>query len=381
MPKTLPTRPSLEWLRKTARQNLAALRAANPEATLAAAQRELARDYGFPSWRALKAHLELLTAPTEAEVAAFLRAVRDGDAASVRTSLAATPALANAIGPHPSWGGRPQALHVAIETNRPDMFGLLLDAGAEVDGRNQAYDHWSPLMLACSPGREAMRTSLLARGARVGLAEALLMKDDGQVAMLLAGGLPATAPNDGSFLALARTPLAIDRLLAVGASPVARDRWGTAPIEALSRSGPDGRELVRHLMLRGVTPQPQEFARLGDREALTMLIEADPAIAQREAVLMGAVASGDVALVDWLLGQGASPNARSKDESRHSALHAAAWAGDLAMVKRLVAAGADPAARDSEHDETPRGWAEASTMITNNPACIEVAAWLGAQSD
>ncbi len=379
MPKKLPARPSLEWLKKTARQSLAAQRAVHPEATLASAQRELARDHGFASWRALKAHVERIAAPAEAEVAAFLRAVRDGDAATVTAALAAAPALANAIGPHPSWGGRPQPLHVAIETNRPDMFELLLDAGAEVDGRNQAYDHWSPLMLACSPGREGMRASLLRRGARVGLAEALLMKDDGQVAALLAGGLSGAAPGDGSFLALARTPFAIDRLLAAGASPDAKDRWGTAPIEALSRSASDGRELVRHLMLRGVTPQPQEFARLGDREALAMLIEADPAIARREAVLMGAVASGDGALVDWLLDQGASPNARSEDESRHSALHAAAWAGDLDMVKRLVAAGADPGARDSEHDETPRGWAEASTKITNNPACIGVAAWLGAQ--
>ena len=68
---------------------------------------------------------------SEAETAAFLRAVGDGDRDTARDMLAANPALANAVGPHPYWGGRPQALHVAIETKRRDMFDLLLNAGAD----------------------------------------------------------------------------------------------------------------------------------------------------------------------------------------------------------------------------------------------------------
>ena len=55
----------------------------------------------------------------------------------------------NAVGPHPYWGGRPQALHVSIETARRDMFDLLLSSGADVDGRNDAYEHCSPLMPTC----------------------------------------------------------------------------------------------------------------------------------------------------------------------------------------------------------------------------------------
>jgi hypothetical protein len=54
----------------------------------------------------------------------------------------------------------------------------------------------------------------------------------------------------------------------------------------------------------------------------------------------------------------------------------AAWNGDLAMVTLLVAAGADPTARDHQYDATPRGWAEISTVVTNNPACAAVAAFL-----
>jgi ankyrin repeat protein len=373
MAKSLPARASLEWLKKTARQNLRALRAADPSAKLADAQLALARDHGFASWRALKAHVERPAA--EAVAAAFLRAVGDGETERVRVALAATPALANAVGPHPYWGGRPQPLHVAIETKRRDMFDLLLAAGADVNGRNEGYDHWSPMMLTLPHNRADMRADLIARGARTGLVEALMLKDDALVDALLQDGLPAI-PNEGSILAFARTPYAIDRLLALGASPTQKDRWGATPIEQMSRSTPDGRALVRHMMLRGVAPAPQEFARLGDKEALAMLIDADPGVAASDAVMMAAVDFRHHDLVRWLLERGADANARSDAETRHSALHSAAWNGDLEMVELLVEAGADPRARDSRYDAPPRGWATTAITVTNNPKCRAVADWL-----
>jgi ankyrin repeat protein len=379
MTRTLPERASLDWLRKTAKQSLDALKANNPDAKLADAQRELAREYGFRSWRALKAHVEAQSAPDEKVVAAFLLAVGEGKADAVRAALAAEPALANAVGPHPYWGGRPQALHVAIETKRRDIFDLLLEAGADVDGRNGEYDLWSPLMLTFSRETEEMRAELLKRGARIGLCEALLMRDDALVDKLLRKGLPDIAPNAGSILAFARTTHAIDRLLALGASIDRKDRWGSSPIDAMSRSGgEEGRELVRHMMMRGVVAKPQEFARLGDRDMLEMLMKSDPAIVKSDAVMMGAVDFGHHALVRWLAGQGANVNARSDAGSHHTALHSAAWNGDLEMVKLLVELGADIAARDEEHNGDPQGWAEVSVTVSNNPKCAEVAAWLAA---
>ena len=71
----------------------------------------------------------------------FLRHVGSGRLDAVEAMLADTPALVNAIGPHPFWGGQPQALHVAIETNRRDMVDLLLARGADVNGTNDQYDH------------------------------------------------------------------------------------------------------------------------------------------------------------------------------------------------------------------------------------------------
>jgi ankyrin repeat protein len=121
----------------------------------------------------------------------------------------------------------------------------------------------------------------------------------------------------------------------------------------MSRLGPRGHPLVYHLMQRGPQAEPQEYSRLGDKEALAALIEADPRIARSDAVLMGAVDFGHCDLVQWLLRRGANVNARSSEGS-HTALHSAAWNGDLAMVKLLVAAGADVHARDEGHNGTAR---------------------------
>src|SRR5688572_3495190 len=54
----LPERPSLEQLRKQAREHLDTLRAVDPSVKLAAAQHALAREYGFESWPKLVHHVE-----------------------------------------------------------------------------------------------------------------------------------------------------------------------------------------------------------------------------------------------------------------------------------------------------------------------------------
>jgi ankyrin repeat protein len=255
----------------------------------------------------------------------------------------------------------------------------LLDAGADVNGSNDQYDHWSPLMLAINRERPDMRDELLRRGARVGLAEALLLADDRRVEELLkpgAAALAAAPPNEGSILGFARTPFAIDRLLELGVSTDKKDRWGATPIESLSRLGPGGQPLVRHLVERGVQAAPEEFARLGDLAALQTLVNSNPDVVTSDAVMMGAVDFQHHALVEWLVARGANVRARAFAPSRHTALHSAAWNGDLPMVKLLLAAGADPAARDDEHNGTPRDWAEVAIDIENNPACKAVVEYL-----
>ena len=82
---TLPSNPNLEQLRHQARDLLRGARAGDGDAaerirsvsdrvTLATAQLALAREYGFPSWAALKVEVEARTRTLAAAVDAFLSA-------------------------------------------------------------------------------------------------------------------------------------------------------------------------------------------------------------------------------------------------------------------------------------------------------------------
>jgi len=378
---SLPPRPNLEWLRKAAKKKLAQLRRTQPDAKLADAQLAVAREHGFPSWRKLKAHVDEVARAAERHeddvVVRFLGWVAAGMIDSVRAALDADPSLIHAVGPHPYWGGRVQAIHLAAGAGRRDMFDLVLERGADVNGWNAEYDHWSPLMIAAD--NPAFRDELLRRGARVGLVEALLLADDARVDELLrAEGLPPVVPGGGSLIAFARTTFAIDRLLEAGAPLELEDRWGVMPIQALSRLGERGAPLVQHMIARGAAASPAEFARLGDLVALERLAAADPSIVKRDDVMMAAIDARRREVVEWLLARGASANARTGAPSRHTALHAAARGGDLELVKLLLDAGADPLARDDEHDSTPAGWARTALEVRNDPACAQVAEYLDA---
>ena len=328
--------------------------------------------------RQFKAHIER-PVPDVTGIAQFLRDVRTGNIDAVRAALVANPALINANGPHPHWGGRPQPLHMAIEGKNREIFDLLLAAGADVNGINLPYEGWSPLMLTDHNDEGGMRKALLERGAAIGLAEALVFADDALVEKLLRRGKASLAgrpPGGGSWLSHARTMYAIDRLLDLGAPIDKTDVWETTPIEQMSRLGPRGLPLLRHLLNRGVGAKPQEFARLGDRESLESLIAADPAIALNEEVFLGAVDFGHFELVKWLLERGANPNARAGIGSKGTALHSAAWEGDLQMVKLLVDAGADINALDLEHHGQPKDFARVALVVTKNSACVAVAEYL-----
>jgi hypothetical protein len=58
MSRVLPPRPNLEYLKKQAKELLAERLPSEPAWALSDAQHALAREYGFPSWPKLRAHVE-----------------------------------------------------------------------------------------------------------------------------------------------------------------------------------------------------------------------------------------------------------------------------------------------------------------------------------
>ena len=154
--RSLPQQPSLEQLRKQAKELLERFRAAEPAAVaeirqfehnpdasnfaLNDAQRVLARAYGFASWPKLKAFVDGAT------VARFTDAVKAGDMAEVRSMLASRPEL---VGMDRAGNDEHRGLHYAVLSRNAPMVKLLMEAGA--DARQGIYpnrDATSALTLA-----------------------------------------------------------------------------------------------------------------------------------------------------------------------------------------------------------------------------------------
>jgi ankyrin repeat protein len=99
MTQALPARPNLDWLKRTAKERLAELRASDPAGKLHSAQLLVARDYGFKSWRELKSRIDELASSHSLNIQAF-EAARTGDVEAVRRAVASgfDPATADADG-------------------------------------------------------------------------------------------------------------------------------------------------------------------------------------------------------------------------------------------------------------------------------------------
>ena len=208
----LPARPNLDHLRHQARNLLRAAHAGDSAAagrilavsgrlTLAAAQRAVARDYGFTSWARLKAEVEARTMDLAQKAEAFCEAsIRDwtgraarmlagtpelagynfatavvlGDATRVRHEIGRDPAAATRADPRSGWtplhavcGSRWHRLDPARAAGLLAVARLLLDAGADPSARVRGqHDGWSPLRCAVAgASNEPVVRLLLERGA------------------------------------------------------------------------------------------------------------------------------------------------------------------------------------------------------------------------
>ena len=129
---------NLEWLRKQAKRLLAQMRQTNPAAKLADAQLALARQHGFSSWRALRAHADTLTIDGQ-----LFDAARTGDLATLSHLLDQYPDKLQARNPPYAW----TLLHTAASEGQLEIVDSLLRRGLDVNTREQGDNtyamHWA----------------------------------------------------------------------------------------------------------------------------------------------------------------------------------------------------------------------------------------------
>src|SRR5262249_6140129 len=156
MSLALPERASLEYLKRLAKERLTDLRAAHSTAKLADAQRDIARQYGFSSWRALKAEIDRRSTP---QIAAFSQACVRGDVEAIRALLRDRPDLVRERIMSGSTG-----LHLAIR--HPQAMQVLIEHGADPNARDVG-DNATPLHFAAGQGLVDSVRVLLNAGANV----------------------------------------------------------------------------------------------------------------------------------------------------------------------------------------------------------------------
>jgi ankyrin repeat protein len=160
--ETLPDRPSLEFLKKLAKQQVLVLRRQGETTSLAAEQLTLARKYGFPSWRKLKAHIELFEG-----AAAAVEAISRGDTKSLKRLLSQNSTLANT-----RIDEQRTLLHIATDwpghfPNKIETIAALIASGADVNAQFAGRHSETPLHWAASSDDIGAIDILLDQGANI----------------------------------------------------------------------------------------------------------------------------------------------------------------------------------------------------------------------
>lgn len=304
-----------------------------------------------------------------ANIRQMLVAAAENDIDTVRQLIARDPALVRGRGPHPYWGGEPNALEVAIEWGNLDVICALLDAGAEPNETSPKYGNWPPLLLAIHRGRLRGHTHiapyLIERGAHVDLIAA--------AGLGLLDRLPAfqdvnvRGPNHSTALHWATNVEVVEWLRARGADPDARDQHGNPPERSAAGDRPDvARSLLR---AKGTDADIHLAAAMGDVERVGALLDADPTLNARQTYQWDSVANfsgglplhiaaihGRINVARLLIDRGADVNAHCL--SGATPLHYTAWKGMVEMAGFLLDHGAQVNALDPQFRATPLGWAE-----------------------
>ena len=373
--RKLPEKPDLDWLRARAKERLDELRAGNPSAQLAEAQFAVAKEYGFSSWRAMKAHVDAKTLEGQ-----LLHAITDDDAATFAALLDAHPdALAMRSQPYEwTW------LHAAAQKGRVAIVDLLLRRGLDVNAREKG-DNTYAMHWAAAAGHVAVVQRLIDAGgdvvghgddhalAVIGWATCWDGCDDDRhreiVGRLIAHGarhhifsaMSMHLPDEMRRIAAER-PAELEQTLSHNEDfqrplhfAARRNLLDEAPLLIELGADPWGTDASGHTALAyAVTPQMGALIRHAQ--------DARPGAAsarESQGALHLAAKQGDLAAVNTLLANGADPNQRwAHWDADVTPMHLAILANHPGVVRALLAAGAETTIKDSRHESDALGWAE-----------------------
>jgi ankyrin repeat protein len=381
--RRLPERPSLEQLRKRAKE---LARNASGPMKLADAQLAIAREYGFPSWPKLVHHVESMApggvrplirplelragrswqlpdgsaVSTDAVFAVFV-AAREGDLATVQQLVSATPALAVV-----EYNYTPP-IHFAVREGHREITAFLLEQGADPGYRSypfsealltyaedRGHDGVTALLRGVLSRRFAISTSTQAIIAAA--AEGSLAKVEAELAR---DPELARAGNETGDTALHHAakhghPSVVQTLVAAGADVDAVRGDGYRPVHCALMPNwfmhvpAQTRDTIADLLLqRGARYTIFIAALRGDARFVREALRGDPSLANFEdschhRVLSAAVRRGDVAMTRLLLDHGANPNLPEEGAPRGVSLWIAVNDRQREIVRMLLAHGADP---------------------------------------